>query len=126
MDKLVDIKGFVDIPDASLYIFLAIVIFTILVLIFLGLKIYRYFSNSKKDLKLISREKLTNLDFKNSKDTAYTISKYAPFLVENDAQKEFLDEFLQSLAIYKYQKTVPEFTKEDMEKLKTFMDLCNV
>lgn len=125
MDKLIDIKGFVDVPDVSLYLFLAILIFAFLLLIFAGLKAYKYFKTKGKNPKDIAKKKLSNLDFKDAKKAAYAISKYGLDLAQNDNQKEFLDELSRDLAKYKYQKNVPEFADEDKKRLKTFMELCD-
>lgn len=125
MDKLVDIKDFTQVPDVSLYIFLSLTLFVLLVLVFAGLKLYKYLKSKGKSDKEKAKEILQNLDFKNAKLCAYTITKYAPFLVENDASSDMLEELTNSLSKYKYQKNVPEFNQKDKEMFKTFMDLCN-
>lgn len=126
MDKLVDIKDFAQIPDFSLYMFVGILLFGFLVLVFIGLKIYKYFKVKTKSEKQIAKEMLENLDFSNAKKSAYTISKFAPILVENEASKDLLLKLQPLLAKYKYQKNVPDFSQKDKEKFNTFMKVCNV
>lgn len=126
MEKLADIKGFVQIEDVSFYIFLAILAFIVLVLIFVGFKIYDYLKNKGKSKKQIAKENLENLDFKDSKKSAYTISKFAPYLLEDEGQKDMFKKLEKTLIKYKYQKNVPDFSDEDKKVFKTFMDLCNV
>lgn len=125
MEKLVDIKDFVQISDSSFYIFLAIVAFVLLILALLGYKIYRYFAKKSKSEKQIARENLEKLDFKYSKKSAYTISKFAPYLIEDDAQRDTFEKLEKALVKYKYQKDVPSFSAQDRKLFNTLMDLCN-
>lgn len=125
MDKLVEIKDFAQISDSSFYIFLAIVASVLLILVFLGYKIYRYFTKRVKSHKQIAKENLENLDFTNSKKSAYTISKFTPYLLEDDGQRDMFKKLEKALIKYKYQKDVPAFLDEDKRLFNTLMDLCN-
>lgn len=125
MDKLVDIKGFVEVFDISFYLFLGTLTLIFLILIFSSLKIYKYFKTKEQSSTKKAKEKLKNLDFTNPKKAAYTISKYAPILATNELRKDLLSELTQELSKYKYQKNVPNFTTKDREKFNIFLEVCN-
>lgn len=115
MEGLKDIKGLMEIPDYSLYIFIAIILIS-LVILFLLVKMF--FSRKKNISPIkIAKKELKNLDFGNSKMSAYILSKYGPTLKEED---------FSYLEKYKYKKETMEFSKEDLEKIKRFLDELNV
>ncbi|PID48153.1 MAG: hypothetical protein CR967_01310 [Proteobacteria bacterium] len=126
MEEFVDIKDFVLVDDFSFYWFLALCFFGVLLLFFILYKLFYIFKKRGKSKLAIAKENLQKLDFIDPKKTAYTISKNAPLLAQNDMQKEFLEELNASLSKYKYQKNVPSFSEEDKDRFKTFMDLCDV
>lgn len=126
MDKLKDIKDFVQVPDFSIYIFTAIVIVGFCVLFIVILKIYQFFKKRVKSKAQIAREKLSQIDFKNAKQTAYEISKYAIFLLDNTASQDLYNKLEKALEKYKYKKEVPEFSQEDITLFNSFKDICNV
>ncbi len=125
MEKLVDIKDFVEVVEPSLYIFIALCIVVALVLMFAFYKLFSLFKKRAKSTEVLAKEALQDLDFKDAKKTAYAISKNALVLAKSDMQKEFLDELNQALVKYKYQKNVPSFSDKDKEKFETFMELCD-
>ncbi len=126
MEKLVDIKDFVKVDDSSLYLFSSLVILGVLVAGFMLWKVISHFKNRKKSQRQIAREALLSLEFTDSKQASYKVSKFAPFLIQNDAQKELLQDLLKELEKYKYQKTVPPMDEQDKNKIKMFMEACDV
>ncbi len=126
MEQLVDIKPFVTVDDSSLYIFIALCLAAALLLIFAILKLVSFYKNRKPSPREKAYKNLSSIDFKNAKSSAYTISKNAFILAQSELQKEYLQELNEALEKYKYQKNVPDFKQEDKQKLKTFMELCDV
>ncbi len=126
MEKLAPIKDFIQVSDVSLYIFIFLLSFGVLVLIFAVLRVISFLKHKQKSQIQIAKEKLKNIDFSNSKQASYDISKYAIYLTQNSSHEEFLNELNQRLAKYKYQKNVPEFSEVDKIEFKKFMELCNV
>lgn len=125
MEELKDIKPFVEIPDFSLYVAILVGILAILLLILGALKVYNYFKYAKKSKEAKAKIKLKNLDFTHSKQAAYTITKYAPFLIKNQFHQELYGELLEALNKYKYKKEVPFMLDEDKEKLSSFLEACD-
>ncbi|WP_024954853.1 hypothetical protein [Sulfurospirillum arcachonense] len=111
MEGLRDIKGLISIEDYSLYIFIIIVFLALIVLYFLIKKIV--LKKRAKDPIKIAKKELKNLDLEDTKTSAYTLSKYAPLLSEED---------FAYLKKYKYKKNIEEFSNEDLEKIKRFID----
>jgi len=115
MEKLRDIKDLMVIEEYSLYIFIAIVLMSLLLLSFIIKKLF--FRKIKKSPMQIAKENLCNLDFLNSKKSAYKLSKYAVFLLEEEEFKNL--EII--LFKYKYKKIELEFLKEDLEEIKSLL-----
>ena len=111
MDKLRDIKGLIAIDDYSLYIFIATVI-CLFLFFYWFLKFLWKFLKRDTSIKIAKRE-LKALDLGDSKKSAYTITKYAPYL-----KKEEDFSYLQK---YKYKKESLEFSKEDRERVERFL-----
>ena len=111
MESLRDIKGLVAVEDYSLYIFIVIVIISLVVLYFIIKKIIN-FKRVISPIKVAKKE-LKRLDLSDTKKSSYLISKYAPLLSEDDF--EYLEK-------YKYKKEVIDFSKEDLEKIKGFLN----
>lgn len=124
--KLNDIKGLVDIPDNSVFIFSALVFFALILLFLLVLFIIKVLKNRKKDLRKEYFEILENIDFNDSKQSAYTITKYVRLLARNEREQKIANELIEELALYKYKKEVTTIKKETKAKLSTFMDIVDV
>lgn len=124
--KLNDIKGLVDIPDNSVFIFSALVFFALILLFLLVLFIIKVLKNRKKDLRKEYFEILENIDFNDSKQSAYTITKYVRLLARNEREQKIANELIEELALYKYKKEVTTIKKETRAKLSTFMDIVDV
>ena len=111
MDQLRDIKGLMDIEDYSLYIFIALVLFAMVLLYILIRFLVKYF---RKNTPIkIAKKKLKALDLSDTKQSAYTVSKYAPYLNQ--------EEDFSYLEKYKYKKENLEFSNEDKENLERFL-----
>lgn len=125
MNNFVEIKPFVTIPDTSLFLFLTLV--SIVILGFLLLFV-RFLHNKKEyeQQNKPTKPQFFNLDFQNSKKTAYFITKNAPLLIETLHQKHAFDKLLRRLEKYKYKRHVPSISKDDKEEIKTFLELCDV
>lgn len=126
MDELRDIKPLVQIPDFSLYVLVFVVFVAILVLVLVAMRVYSHFKNAKKSKIVVAKKALKELDFTHSKKTAYIITKYASYLIKNSFHQELYDELLGVMSKYKYQKEVPLISDEDREKIKTFLEACDV
>ncbi len=106
-EKLRDIKGIVEVSDFSMYYLIAL---CLLVLICIVLLIY-YLMQPKKRQKPTNRDKalvsLKNLNFKDTKDIAYTFTLNVPYFI-NENNKTKIKKLLKELEIFKYKKDIPQ------------------
>jgi len=124
--KIHDIKGLVEVPDYSFYIFYGLIICAFILLILVGYFIYKFIKNKKQDMRKEYYQVLKNIDFTNSKTSAYTISKYGLLLVQNDTEKQLLNNLVLKLEEYKYKKEVPNFDKEAKASFDIFIKSLDI
>ena len=124
--KLNEIKGLADIPDNSVFIFSALVFLALVLLFLLVLFIIKLLKNRKKDLRKEYFETLENIDFKDPKQSAYIITKYARLLAKNEREQKIANELIEELEKYKYKKEVDTIEEKTKAKLSTFMDIVDV
>ena len=121
MEKLHDIKGIVEVTDYSLYYLLATVGVSVMVLIVIGVMLYKYLT--KKDMltqKKVAMDLLEKFEFGDAKESVYEFSHLAQYAV-NDTQRRELEELLAELELYKFKKEVPELDEELKAKMKKFI-----
>lgn len=126
LSKLNDIKELEKIPDNSLFIFLAIVFLGLIFLLILIFFISKLIKNRKKSPRKIYFEILKDVDFSDSKKSAYTITKYSRLIASNDREKKLANELIESLEKYKYKKETEEIDNEIKAKFSVFMDSLDV
>lgn len=120
-----DIKNLETIPDISLYIFILIIILGIFLFLTFLYFIYKLFKKEKSD-KYFYYNELKNIDFTNSKEAAYKITKYGKKLISQDREKKLYEELIHELEEYKYKKNVKEIDIKVMQKFEIFMDSLDV
>ncbi|MDC0933169.1 hypothetical protein OAR97_04910 [Arcobacteraceae bacterium] len=127
MIKIHDIKPILEIPDVSIYFYYILIV---LAFVSLGVGVYfiYQFIKPKKQTKEMKYYKiLQNLEFKNTKETAYTISKYANYLAKDDRQIRLLEELNNDLSSYKYKKDIDlQFSSNIKTKFSVFMETLDV
>ncbi len=124
--KIHDIKNLVEIPDISLYIYMFLWILAILFIFIFIFLLYKYFNNKNKNKRKEYYRILKDLDLKDSKQSAYTISKYIKLLAQNEREKRLASELIEELERYKYKKEVEEL-KDDVKIIfARFMDSLDV
>jgi len=119
-----DIKGIVQVPDMSFYIFIALVIIGVLIALSLVIYLLGIIKKRKKTKRKLYIQKLKSVDTKNSKKAAYLITKYARKLAKTKEEKGILDQLLKELERYKYVKNAPPFDEESKKYLKLFLEVC--
>lgn len=124
MGDFVEIKPFISIPDSSLYLFLALLFLTFLVVGFAFFKIYKEKKISKIDKNIEHR--FLNLNFKDSKKTAYFLTKHLPNLLQTPSQERAFKQLLHVVEKYKYKKDVPPFSKADKNRVLELLKSCHV
>ncbi|GGD32654.1 hypothetical protein GCM10012288_03240 [Malaciobacter pacificus] len=126
LSKLHDIKPLVEIPDNSFFIFLALVIFGLILLISIAFVLIRFFKNRKKSDRKRYFEILENIDFSNPKQSAYDITKYSRLLARNEREIRLCNDLIEDLEQYKYKKEVKDIDKSIQAKFSNFLDVIDV
>lgn len=126
LSKLNDIKELEKIPDNSFFIFLALVLLGFIFLLILIFFITKLIKNRKKSPRKIYFEILKNVDFSDSKKSAYTITKYSRLIASNEREKKLANELIESLEKYKYKKEIENIDDEIKAKFSVFMDSLDV
>jgi hypothetical protein len=126
LSKLHDIKPLVEIPDNSFFIFLALVIFGLILLISIAFVLIRFFKNRKKSDRKRYFEILENIDFSNPKRSAYDITKYSRLLARNEREIRLCNDLIEDLEQYKYKKEVKDIDKSIQAKFSNFLDVIDV
>jgi len=68
---------------------------------------------------------LKSVDFTNSKEAAYKITKYGRELVYDDRSYKIFEELLKKVQKYKYKKEVPLVDEETKKYFKLFLETIN-
>lgn len=89
LSKLNDIKELEKIPDNSIFIFSFLIFLAILILTTLIFFLIKFFKNRKKSPRKIYFEILKNIDFSDSKKSAYVITKYSRLITTNEREKNW-------------------------------------
>ena len=127
MQGLKDIKPIVEINDHSfvlfvIYIASAIVIFLLLLFIFT-----QYKKRKRNNPKTKAMQKLKNMNFSDSKKSAYCFSKNAILFI-NQKNQELFEEIEKELINFKYKKDeeIAPFSQELIEKMKKFIRATSI
>ncbi len=111
LEKLRDIKGIVAVDDYTLYVFIVVALFALVLFYLIVRKIMQF--KRVPSMKKVAKKELKNLDLNDTKQSAYLISKYAHL---------FSEESFEYLEKYKYKKEVNEFEQEDVKRIKGFLN----
>jgi len=124
--KIHDIKDIVKIPDNSIFIYYGLILLALLLALIIIIFIIKYFKNKKVNKRKIYFDILKNIEFKDSKTDAYTITKYIRLLAQNQREKILANELINELEEYKYKKTVPKINTDIKNKLNTLLGIIDV
>lgn len=126
LSKLNDIKELEKIPDNSIFIFSFLIFLAILILTTLIFFLIKFFKNRKKSPRKIYFKILKNIDFSDSKKSAYVITKYSRLITTNEREKKLANELIEELEKYKYKKNVEKIDETIKAKFLVFMDSLDV
>ncbi|MDD5373634.1 MAG: hypothetical protein PHO62_09460 [Sulfurimonas sp.] len=123
-----DIKPIVRIEEYSLYYFLGISLFAVVLVLLLS---YLLFSWLKKRNRYNKRrehfESLKTLDLKRTKESAYDITFYgATFKNDSLRHKESYDNLVGRLERYKYKKEVEGYDDETLGYIELYKGMIDV
>lgn len=124
--KIHDIKDIVKIPDNSIFVYFTLIFFAFIILLCIIIFIMKYFKNKKEDKRKIYFNILKDIEFKDSKSDAYTITKYLRLLVNDDREKRLAEDIINGLEVYKYKRNVSSIDTNTKNKLTTLLDIIDV
>ena len=123
-----DIKPLLEVQEYSLYYFLAASFVAVILILGIIYLIYRYFK--KRNAYNIRKEyikNLSNLDYSDTKKTAYLISFYgAIFKDDSPRHTEMYQNISQRLESYKYKKAVESFDDETLGYIDLYKEMLDV
>ena len=123
MEKLRDIRDLEVIPDFSFYLFVALVIFALVVLGGLAYMFYRHIRSKRKDLtRKEVLKRLKDIEFDNSKDAAYKITKYARYLADDERSLKMFNKLENKLLKYKYLPISPAIDQDTINHYNLFLE----
>ena len=123
-----DIKGLVDVPDYSLYYFIAVITVVLVVLggvIYLG---YRYLKHKNRfDIRKEHLKRFKNIDLNNTKQAAYDLTRYGlTFRDDSSRHAKHYELMVQHLEPFKYKKEVEKFDSETLRHIHNFEEMLDV
>ena len=124
--KIHDIKDIVKIPDNSIFIYFALIFFGFIILLSIIIFVIKYSQNKKENKRKIYFNILKDIEFKDSKSDAYTITKYLRLLVTDDREKRLAEDIIHELEVYKYKRNVSSIDTNTKNKLTTLLDILDV
>jgi len=123
-----DIKNIVDVNEYSFYYLLGTITLSIFIIGLISYLIYKYIQNKnaynkrKEDFKLLNA-----INFKDTKNAAYLISKYgATFANDGERQEGMFKNITSRLEQFKYRKTVDSFDKETLAFVELYKGMIDV
>jgi Tfp pilus assembly protein PilO len=123
-----DIKPILEVQEYSLYYFMALCLFGILLLSGLVYIFYKKMKAKKRfNIRQEHRKLLKNLDVKDTKNAAYSITLYG-FTFKDDSPRhsEMYKNLSQRLEAYKYKKNVECFDEEVLGYIELYKGMVDV
>lgn len=123
-----DIKPIVDIQEYSLYYFLGISFFALLLAAGLIYLAYRWFKAKKAfNIRAEHFKIINSLNLSDTKNAAYTITSLGlTFRDDSQRHSEMYDNLVQRLESYKYKKEVDEFDSEVLGYIEVYKGMIDV
>lgn len=122
MEALRDIKGLVEVTDYSLYYLIGTVASASILLLLLGLLLYRRVTQKEPlTQKQVAVALLEKFEFVDAKQSVYEFSHLAQYAAGESRRKE-LEALLAELEPYKFRKEVPELDEALKAKMQAFIE----
>lgn len=124
LKELKDIKPLVEIPDASFYIYVALITLAIFVgLIVLYMIIRKVLQMRSKNMRKSYIATLNAIDFKDTKKSAYDATHYGRLVAQNEREKEIYSQLIAHLEQYKYRKVVGSIDSDTQKQFNLFLQV---
>lgn len=126
IEQLRDIKPLLEIPDKSYYIFWGSVIFGIVSLLFILFFVAKkLWENRKANLAKEYLAKLKEIDWKDTKKSAYEATHYARLLATDKKREKLFEQLEPMLEQYKYKKVVEMVDEETRNKFNLYVQVAD-
>jgi len=125
-EQLKDIKPLLEIPDNSYYLFWGLILFGVLLAVaVLFFAIKKYLEYRKANLAKKYLAKLHAINWKESKESAYTATHYARLLATDERRKELFEQLESLLEQYKYKKEVEAVDEETLKRFNLYVQVAD-
>ena len=127
MEELADIKGLVEIPDNSIYIYYGLISLGVII----GLVILYWIISKIIILKSDNRYKnylkaLKEIDLEqDAKDGAYKATYYGREVANSDRKREIYNQLVEMLEKYKYRKNVDKIDNATLKQFQLFIEVVD-
>ena len=125
-DQLRDIKPLLEIPDSSYYIYLGlIIIVSLLVVGILFFVVKKFWDNRKVNLAKGYLAAIKEIDWSDTKKSAYQATHYARLLATDKRRKELFSQLEPMLEQYKYKKEVEALDQDTQNKFNLYVQVAD-
>lgn len=125
-EQLRDIKPLLEIPDSSYYIYWGLIIFGVLLLLSILFFIAkRLWDNRKVNLAKEYLVKLKEIDWKDTKKSAYEATHYARLLATDERREKLFVQLEPLLEQYKYKKEVETVDEDTRNHFNLFVQVAD-
>jgi len=125
-NELHDIKPLLEIPDSSYYIYFGMIAFGIFILLSLLFFLLRKFLLNRKESTAQQQLKaLKKVDWSNSKEAAYRVTRLGRMLVEDKRSEEIYRQLLPLLERYKYKQKAPLVNEETLKQYNLLVHILD-
>jgi len=122
-----DIAPLVEIPDYSLYYFIALVIVAVAVTLALILALIKQMRKRKINVRREHFKALSTIDFSDPKRAAYTISEMGRvFAHDNERTEKAYHNLFARLTPYKYAQKVGMIDEETLAYYRLYLEIIDV
>ncbi len=124
--QLKDIKPLLEIPDITYYIYWGLILFVSLLAVgtlFFVLK--KLWDNRKINLEKGYMEAIKNIDWIDTKKSAYEATHYARLLATDARRKELFSQLEPMLEQYKYKKEVDALDADTRNKFNLYVQVAD-
>jgi len=118
-----DIKPLVDVSEYSLYFLITIITVLLILLVFIILFLIKKIKHKKVNYRKIYIQKLKDIDLEQSKDAAYTMTKYLNMIEVKEQYLQTKKDLLSSLTQYKYKKQTEQFDEKTKKLYQQLLDV---
>ncbi len=121
-----DIAPLVEIPDYSLYYFIAVVLIAVALSLALILALLKQIRKRRVNLRKERFSALSSIDFSDPKRAAYTISELGRvFAFDNERTEKAYHNLFERLAPYKYAPKVEMIDEETIGYYRLYLEIID-